>query len=163
MIVSHLQQIVIISKLPNRAFSTRACTSYWGCRSGRNWAKLGRHKIRQKNSPQRRLHYTHRQSHILTNTTAAKTSHAHYVVRAGVGRTEHQRRHPETTREIISWSQSGQRAPTKSRVKVANSTVSLFCTPVLSTIDTSCLKKWLSLNFSWGFRGSPQVLLIVPE
>ena len=62
---TYLQQLVILSGLAVRSFSTEVYTSALGCCSGQNWSVLGKHKMRQKKAtPTENFELLHADSYI---------------------------------------------------------------------------------------------------
>ena len=118
-------ELVILFRLAVRGFSTEAYNSTLRCCSGRNWSKIGVHKMRQKSTPNWTfaLHLrTLTAMELLTSNNSPRNSGTLLmgcVTASGAPRSS--RRHPEATHEVFSWTRTCEPAARKPP-KIANTT-----------------------------------------
>lgn len=103
---TYLQQLVILSGLAVRSFSTEVYTSALGCCSGQNWSVLGKHKMRQKKAtPTENFELLHADSYIKLSRKQPQPTKSSHVPCMGCVRASDapnsSRRQPETTDEVF--------------------------------------------------------------
>ena len=116
-----IHKLVIFLRLAACRFSTEAYTSTSRCCSVRNWSKFGGvHKMRQKQPPLERLHFTCGQLQLLTSNNSPRNSGTLLMgcVTAS-GAPGSSCRHPEATQEVFSWTRTCEPAAQKPP-KIAN-------------------------------------------